>query len=83
MDDSTFLEATRSYKVVRIQLENPRTGSGGTGELAWVWQVATFCYCRWRFSDGGESKACFVFRVSCFVFRVSCFVFVFVFCEIF
>ena len=42
MDDQVLLEATQSYKVVRIQLENPRTGLGGPGELAWVWQVATF-----------------------------------------
>lgn len=42
MDDETLLEATRSYKVVRIHRETPRTGPGGPGELAWVWQVATF-----------------------------------------
>jgi deazaflavin-dependent oxidoreductase (nitroreductase family) len=42
MDDEALAEATRSYKVVRIHRENPRTGPGGPGELAWVWQIATF-----------------------------------------
>jgi len=41
MDDETLADATRSYKVVHIQKEAPRTGPGGPGELAWVWQVAT------------------------------------------
>lgn len=42
LDDETLARVTRGYKVVRIRRVNPMTGSGGPGDLAWVWQVATF-----------------------------------------
>lgn len=41
MDDSALQEATRSYKVVRLHRQAARTGPGGPGDLAWVWQLAT------------------------------------------
>ena len=41
LDDQALMEATQSYKVVRIQRQAARTGPGGPGELAWVWQLAT------------------------------------------
>jgi deazaflavin-dependent oxidoreductase (nitroreductase family) len=41
LDDTALLEATRSYKVVRVDRQAARTGPGGPGDLAWVWQLAT------------------------------------------
>lgn len=42
LDDEALEKATRNYKLVHIHREEPRTGPGGPGELAWIWQVATF-----------------------------------------
>lgn len=42
LDDTALMEATKSYKVVRVQRVEARTGPGGPGDLAWVWQIATF-----------------------------------------
>ncbi len=41
LDDPALLEATRSYKVVRVRRQSARTGPEGPGDLAWVWQVTT------------------------------------------
>jgi deazaflavin-dependent oxidoreductase (nitroreductase family) len=41
LDDESLAEATKSYKVMRIRRVAARTGTGGPGDLAWVWQVAT------------------------------------------
>lgn len=32
---------THGYRLIQIRRTEPRTGDGGPGELAWVWQVAT------------------------------------------
>jgi len=42
LDDTALAEATKSYKVVRVQRLEACTGSGGPGDLAWVWQITTF-----------------------------------------
>ena len=39
MTDSALATATRSYKLVRIRLMEPRTGAGGPSDLAWVWPM--------------------------------------------
>jgi deazaflavin-dependent oxidoreductase (nitroreductase family) len=41
MTDEELDEATRSYKLMHIHRLNACTGSGGPGELAWVWPLAT------------------------------------------
>lgn len=41
LSDSALAEATTSYRLVRIKRTAARTGRGGPGELAWVWQLAT------------------------------------------
>jgi deazaflavin-dependent oxidoreductase (nitroreductase family) len=39
--DETLAKATASYHLFRIRLVTPRTGSGGPGDLSWVWPVST------------------------------------------
>ena len=34
-------EVTRPYRLIRIRRTTALTGSGGPGDLAWIWQVAT------------------------------------------
>ena len=41
LDDPALLKATQSYKVVCVHRQAARTGPGGPGELAWVWQLTT------------------------------------------
>lgn len=41
LDDLALMKATQSYKVVHIQRQAACTGSGGPGELAWIWQLTT------------------------------------------
>lgn len=38
--DDALAEVTQSYRLVRIHRTEPRTGSGGPGDLAWVWPPA-------------------------------------------
>jgi deazaflavin-dependent oxidoreductase (nitroreductase family) len=33
---------TGDYRLLRVRLIEPRTGSGGPGDLAWLWPAATF-----------------------------------------
>lgn len=42
LNDDALARVTEYYKIIRILRGTPRTGPGGPGELAWVWQVATF-----------------------------------------
>ncbi|MBI4675578.1 MAG: nitroreductase family deazaflavin-dependent oxidoreductase [Chloroflexi bacterium] len=47
MDPKTISDAelenlTQDYRLIRIQRTAARTGRDGPGDLAWVWQVATF-----------------------------------------
>ena len=42
MTDEELTEATRGYRLIHIQREEALTGQDGPGDLAWVWQVATF-----------------------------------------
>ena len=37
LGDGEFSDATGNYRLVRIQLTEPRRGPGGPGDLAWVW----------------------------------------------
>ena len=39
--DEELAETTASYRLIHIKRTEARTGSGGPGELAWVWPVAT------------------------------------------
>ena len=39
MSDAALALATRSYKLVKIRLAEPRTGAGGPSDLAWVWPL--------------------------------------------
>ncbi len=41
MSDEEFDRATVPYRLVHIQRAEARTGSGGPGDLAWVWPLAT------------------------------------------
>jgi deazaflavin-dependent oxidoreductase (nitroreductase family) len=41
VDDEALSKATASYHLFRIRLAAPRTGSGGPGDLAWVWPLST------------------------------------------
>jgi deazaflavin-dependent oxidoreductase (nitroreductase family) len=42
MSDEQVEQLFNSYRIMRIRRTEPVTGSGGPGELAWVWPVATF-----------------------------------------
>jgi len=37
MNDDEFDRVTSKYRLVRIRLKERLSGSGGPGELAWVW----------------------------------------------
>jgi deazaflavin-dependent oxidoreductase (nitroreductase family) len=41
MSDTELEAATASYRLVHILRREARTGPGGPGDLAWVWQAAT------------------------------------------
>lgn len=41
LSDSELAVLTAAYKLVRIRRSAPRTGAGGSGDLQWVWIVAT------------------------------------------
>ena len=41
MPDDKFEEVTESYRLIRIQRREARTGKGGPGDLAWVWPITT------------------------------------------
>lgn len=41
MGDDELAEATATYRLLRIRRTRARTGTGGPGDLAWVWPVAT------------------------------------------
>jgi deazaflavin-dependent oxidoreductase (nitroreductase family) len=41
ISDEELERVTAQYRLVRIHLNQPRTGAGGPGDLAWVWPVAT------------------------------------------
>ena len=47
LDSPELMKATRSYKIVQIHLAEARTGPGGPGELAVIWQIATFVLLGW------------------------------------
>ncbi len=42
LDDEALAEVTSSYRLIHIRRELACTGPGGPGDLAWIWQVATF-----------------------------------------
>jgi len=42
LDDDGLARATSSYKVIHILRDSAMTGDGGPGDLALVWQIATF-----------------------------------------
>jgi deazaflavin-dependent oxidoreductase (nitroreductase family) len=56
LDDEALEKITRSYKLIHIQRESPRTGPGGPGEMAWVWQIATFVLLPLVFLRGKRKK---------------------------
>ncbi len=41
LSDDELAVKVESYRLIRIRRGEARTGSGGPGELAWVWPVAT------------------------------------------
>ncbi|HEY3344112.1 MAG TPA: nitroreductase/quinone reductase family protein [Anaerolineaceae bacterium] len=41
ISDEELDRVTAEYRLVRIHLNQPRTGAGGPGDLAWVWPLAT------------------------------------------
>jgi deazaflavin-dependent oxidoreductase (nitroreductase family) len=41
ISDEALAKATASYRLFRVRLVTPRTGSGGPGDLAWVWPLTT------------------------------------------
>lgn len=40
IDDEPLAQVTASYRLLRIRRAEARTGSGGPGDLAWVWPLA-------------------------------------------
>jgi deazaflavin-dependent oxidoreductase (nitroreductase family) len=40
--DERLAQATRTYPLLRLRRAAPCTGSGGPGDLAWVWPLATW-----------------------------------------
>ncbi len=42
LDDQQLAQATQDYRLIHIKRLQARTGSGGPGDLAWVWPLATF-----------------------------------------
>jgi len=42
MSDAELNEVTKTYRLLQIQRNLPRTGPGGPGDLAWVWPLTTF-----------------------------------------
>jgi deazaflavin-dependent oxidoreductase (nitroreductase family) len=42
ISDAELAAATVDYRLVRIRRGAPRTGSGGPGDLAWVWPYTVF-----------------------------------------
>ena len=42
LSDEELIQITEPYRLVRIRRTTPMTGSGGPGDLSWIWQVATF-----------------------------------------
>lgn len=44
MSDAELATATQAYRLIHLQRVAPRTGRGGPGDLAWVWQVATVAF---------------------------------------
>lgn len=42
ISDEALDRITSDYRLIHLRRTAPRTGSGGPGELAWVWPLATF-----------------------------------------
>jgi deazaflavin-dependent oxidoreductase (nitroreductase family) len=42
LTDADFEKLMDNYRLIRIQREDAVTGSGGPGDLAWVWPLSTF-----------------------------------------
>ncbi len=49
MTDEEIEAGSRKYRLLRIRRTAARTGPGGPGDLAWIWQVATFTLLGWVF----------------------------------
>lgn len=47
ISDDELADLTQSYRLIRIHRTEARTGTGGPGEYAWVWQIATFVLLFW------------------------------------
>ena len=41
MPEDEFEVVTKSYRLIRIQRREARTGKGGPGDLAWIWPLTT------------------------------------------
>jgi len=41
LSDEALEKVTHTYRLVRIQRSEARTGPGGPGDLAWIWPLAT------------------------------------------
>jgi MYXO-CTERM domain-containing protein len=41
MGDAELEQATADYRLIHIRRTAPRTGSGGPGDLVWVWPLAS------------------------------------------
>ena len=41
MPEDEFEVVTKSYRLIRIQRKEARTGKGGPGDLAWIWPLTT------------------------------------------
>jgi deazaflavin-dependent oxidoreductase (nitroreductase family) len=47
MTDEELDQESKKYRLLRIQRTAARTGPGGPGDLAWVWQLATIILLGW------------------------------------
>ena len=44
LSDAQLDQKTRDYRLLRLERSTPRTGSGGPGDLAWIWPWATLLF---------------------------------------
>lgn len=44
LSDAQLDQKTRDYRLLRLEKSSPRTGSGGPGDLAWIWPWATLLF---------------------------------------
>lgn len=49
ISNQALLDVTATYRLVRIDCTEARTGPGGPGDLAWIWPLTTMALGAWLF----------------------------------